>query len=104
MASLVVRNIPESVKQRLQTRAKKHGRSMEEEIRLILRSAANEAIRPSSGLGTEIANLFRGIGLDEPIEEMHFNLMPVDFDDHTRHKRGVRSNAARSRSRRRRMA
>ncbi|MGH9523718.1 MAG: FitA-like ribbon-helix-helix domain-containing protein, partial [Terriglobales bacterium] len=31
MGSLVVRNIPESVKDRLKKRAKTHGRSMEEE-------------------------------------------------------------------------
>jgi len=37
----VVRNIEGKVKSRLQGRAKRHGRSMEEEVRDILRNAAN---------------------------------------------------------------
>ena len=42
MSQLLVRNIPESLKDRLKRRAKKHGRSMEEEVRDILRRAAQE--------------------------------------------------------------
>ena len=51
MAQLLVRNIEQSVKARLRRRAKQHGRSMEEEVRDILRNAANEEDRPSVGLG-----------------------------------------------------
>jgi len=36
MASITVRNIPESTKRKLRARAAKHGRSMEEEVRQIL--------------------------------------------------------------------
>ena len=39
MAQLVVRNIENAVKTRLQLRARRHGHSMEEEAREILRSA-----------------------------------------------------------------
>jgi antitoxin FitA len=39
MAQLIVRNIENEVKARLQRRAKRHGRSMEEEVREILRDA-----------------------------------------------------------------
>ena len=42
MAQLVVRNIEEDVKARLQKRAKRHGRSMEDEVRHILRNAAKD--------------------------------------------------------------
>ena len=46
-------------------RAAAHGRSMEEEVRAILRDAVKEEAGPKGGLGTEIAALFRGIGLRE---------------------------------------
>ena len=64
MAQLVVRNLEEDVKTRLQKRAKKHGRSMEEEVRDILRDAVKKEDRPAEGLGTRIANRFRGLGLE----------------------------------------
>ena len=40
MAQLVVRNLEEAVKRRLRTRARVHGRSLEGEVREILREAA----------------------------------------------------------------
>ena len=39
MAQIVVRKLEESVKTRLQRRARRNGRSMEEEVRDILRNA-----------------------------------------------------------------
>jgi antitoxin FitA len=39
MASMTIRNIDDSLKSRLRIRAARHGRSMEEEARSILRSA-----------------------------------------------------------------
>jgi len=62
MAQLVVRNLEQSVKAGLQRRAKRHGRSMEEEVREILRSAANEPGQSTPGLGTQIASLFANKG------------------------------------------
>ncbi|HEV2196171.1 MAG TPA: Arc family DNA-binding protein [Candidatus Acidoferrum sp.] len=72
MAQLVVRNIEDSVKTKLQRRAKRHGRSMEEEVREILRDAMKDEGK-NRKLGTEIAELFRGIGLrpGEEIPEIH---------------------------------
>ena len=51
MGSLTVRNIGEDVKQRLRMRAAANGRSMEEEVRLLLAEGAAEAApaRPSAG-------------------------------------------------------
>src|SRR5882724_2623605 len=43
MVSLTVRNLPDSVKRRLRMRAAANGRSMEEEIRLLLAEGAAEA-------------------------------------------------------------
>ena len=64
MAQLLVRNLEDDVKERLQQRAKKHGCSLEELVRDILRDAANDK-RPTGGLGSEIAALFRGKGFKE---------------------------------------
>lgn len=81
MAQLVVRNLEEDVKTRLQKRAKRHGRSMEEEVRDILRDAVRKESQRTEGLGTRIANRFRGKGLDEPIRELRGEVWarPVDF-------------------------
>lgn len=71
MAQLVVRNLEDEVKVRLQRRAKRHGRSMEEEVRDILRAAAEEDEASLGGLGTEIASLFAKSGLKNDITELH---------------------------------
>jgi antitoxin FitA len=81
MAQLVVRNLEESVKTRLQRRAAHNGRSMEEEVRDILRNAVNESDN-SVGLGTKIAALFRGKGLDFEVPELRGHLVhPISFDE-----------------------
>lgn len=81
MAQLVVRNIETEVKTRLQRRANRHGRSMEEEVRDILRNAAKEEDTPVGGLGTEIASLFTKIGLDADIPELRgHKITPTSFD------------------------
>jgi plasmid stability protein len=72
MAQFVVRNIENGVKARLQHRARRNGRSMEEEVRDILRAAVHEEERaPAGGLGTEIATLFSKSGIDFEIPELH---------------------------------
>jgi plasmid stability protein len=70
MAQFVVRDLENAVKARLQRRAKRHGRSMEEEVREILRSAVHEEETPAAGLGTEIAALFAKAGLNSDIPEL----------------------------------
>ena len=69
MAQLVVRNIEERVKTSLQRRARRHGRSMEQEVREILRDAAHEE-EPLRGLGTAISRLFVKSGLAADIPEL----------------------------------
>lgn len=85
MAQLIVRNIENEVKAKLQRRAKRHGRSMEEEVREILRDATKkEGNDRRKGLGTEIAALFRGIGLrpGEEIPELRgYTIEPPDFEE-----------------------
>jgi plasmid stability protein len=82
MAQLVVRKIEDSVKSRLQRRARRNGRSMEEEVREILRNAANEGEKPAVGLGTQIAALFKGKGYDFEVEELRGHpVTPAKFDE-----------------------
>ncbi|HKV82109.1 MAG TPA: hypothetical protein VJP02_28430 [Candidatus Sulfotelmatobacter sp.] len=82
MAQLVVRNLEDSVKAGLRRRAKRHGRSMEEEVRDILRSAANEPGKGTVGLGTQMANLVRGTGLKFEVKELRgFPVKPASFDE-----------------------
>ncbi len=81
MAQLVVRNIEAGIKLRLQRRAKRHGRSMEEEVRDILRDATKDEATRIRGLGSEIASLFTQCGLEEEIPELHGQAMkPLSFD------------------------
>jgi plasmid stability protein len=84
MAQILVRNLEDQVKGRLQDRARRHGRSMEEEAREILRNALRDESELVGGLGTEMANMFRGIGLKqgEEIREWRgFPLEPMKFDE-----------------------
>ncbi|MYB18912.1 MAG: plasmid stabilization protein [Holophagales bacterium] len=62
MASITVRNLDEGVKRRLRVRAADNGRSMEEEVRLILREAVKRDAEPEKGLGTAIHELFKPLG------------------------------------------
>jgi plasmid stability protein len=82
MAQLLVRNIENAVKARLQRRARRNGRSMEEEVRDILRAAVNEEESlPTGGLGTEISKIFAKHGLDSPIPELRFEIKPPSFEE-----------------------
>jgi plasmid stability protein len=64
MAQLIVRNLEDDVKRRLQARARRHGRSTEEEVRDILRHAVRDEGAPKPGLGSRIAARFAGRGVD----------------------------------------
>ncbi|MGH8335284.1 MAG: FitA-like ribbon-helix-helix domain-containing protein [Gammaproteobacteria bacterium] len=79
----MVRNLEDEVKNRLQHRAFRHGRSMEQEVRDILRNAVRDEGRQSAaGLGSEIAALFAGNGLDADIPQLRGqSIRPADFDD-----------------------
>ena len=82
MAQLVVRNIENGVKDRLQRRARRHGHSMEEEVRDILRSAVVQEDVPGRGLGTDIAAIFAGTGMDFEIPELRgHSIRPAEFDE-----------------------
>ena len=81
MAQLVVRNLENTIKERLQRRAKRNGRSMEEEVREILRNAVAEK-HLQRGLGSQIAALnskYGGLDVDIPELRGH-EVKPATFE------------------------
>ena len=62
MASITIRNLEDDVKTELRKRAAVNGRSMEEEVRVILREAVGREAVPEKGLGTAIHELFKPLG------------------------------------------
>ena len=80
MAQLVVRNLEENVKRRLQRRAKDHGRSMEEEARIIIREAVSAKPVPQEGAGTRLVKLFAGkVPKEFKIVELRGRVRPAKF-------------------------
>ncbi len=80
MAQLVVRDLEGDVKARLQRRAKQHGRSMEDEVRHILRQAIATEDRTVRKLGSRIAKRFRTNGLTDDLPELRGHAAePADF-------------------------
>ena len=70
MAQFIVRDLEDDIKVRLKRRAERHGRSMEEEVRDILRNAAKEENRPVPRLGSRIAARFARTGLTGDLPEL----------------------------------
>lgn len=63
MATLLIRNLDDSLKEALRRRAAANRRSMEEEARLILGlELRRDRSLPTEGLGTRIARIFAEIG------------------------------------------
>jgi plasmid stability protein len=71
MAQLIVRNLEDDVKTRLKRRATRHRRSMEEEVRHILRDAVKNQDQRVAKLGSRIAGRFAKIGLTTDLPELH---------------------------------
>jgi antitoxin FitA len=61
MTTLTVRNLEPAIKDKLRMAAAANGRSMEEEVRTILRNALTKPITPS-GLGSRVHNRFLALG------------------------------------------
>jgi plasmid stability protein len=84
MATLTIRNFDEHTKGQLRIRAARHGRSMEEEARTILRDAI-EARQPAAtgqGLGSRIHGHFAELGgLELELPERSSQPPPARFDD-----------------------
>ena len=74
MAQFIVRGLEEDVKARLKRRAAHHGRSMEEEVRHILRNAVKEQNQRLPKLGSRIAARFAKTGLATDLPELRGQL------------------------------
>ncbi len=70
MAQLLVCNLEDEVKVRLQLLARRHGRSTEEEVREILRNAVREESSAKGPLGSRLRARFAGIGLEDEVAEL----------------------------------
>ena len=81
MASLTIRNLDDSLKVGLRQQAARHGWSMEEEVRQILR----QAVMPAQGKGSfaqRIHQRFVHLGVDElPIPERQAVRQPPQWRD-----------------------
>lgn len=80
MASITIRNLEDDLKRRLRVRAAEHGRSMEEEVRDILRQAVGEP-SPAKNLGRAIHRRFAAIGgVDLELPRREAMREPASFD------------------------
>ncbi|MGV2434615.1 MAG UNVERIFIED_CONTAM: plasmid stabilization protein [Anaerolineae bacterium] len=64
MSSLTIRNLDDATKQCLRIQAARHGVSMEEEVRRILKAAVHSAEDSSYGLGKRLQERFAGLADD----------------------------------------
>jgi len=81
MAQILIRQLEDDVKTKLQRRARRHGHSTEEEVREILRNAVRDEAGAPAKLGSRIAARFAKVGLDEDIVELRGQpVRPAQFD------------------------
>lgn len=81
MAQILIRQLDDDVKAKLQRRARQHGRSTEEEVREILRNSVRDEERGPIRLGSRISARFAKIGLDDDIAELRGQpVRPTRFD------------------------
>jgi antitoxin FitA len=62
MASITVRKIDEELKRKIRIRAARHGRSLEEEVRVTLERSSKEPEKPRLNLAEFIASRFDPLG------------------------------------------
>ena len=62
MSTLTIRNLEPAIKDKLRMSAATHGRSMEEEVRTILRSVLSQPVASVTGMGSRIHERFAAIG------------------------------------------
>ena len=62
MASITIRNLDDDVRARLRVRAAEHCRSMEEEVRIILREAVSDAESVPQDLAAFTRECFASLG------------------------------------------
>ena len=81
MAQILIRQLDDDTKSKLQRLARQHGRSTEEEVREILRNAVRNVDGPPGRLGSRIASRFKGLGPTEEIPELRGqSVQPAQFE------------------------
>lgn len=76
MAQLLVRNLDDALKERLRVVAASHGRSMEEEARVILHTAlAAEVIPETEGSHIGVAERIHALLVDAPFPDEFFETL-----------------------------
>jgi len=82
MASITIRNLGEPLKKRLRIRAARNGHSMEEEVRVILRTALHDEASPAADLGDAIHRRFAKFGgIELALPERGPIRQPPDFSE-----------------------
>ena len=82
MASITIRNLDVSLKTRLRVQAARHGRSMEDEARDILRSALSREPARHGNLATAIRARFAPLGgVELPVVPREPMRAPPGFDE-----------------------
>ena len=81
MASITIRNLDDQLKQHLRVRAARHGRSMEDEARDILRTALAEDQPLPQDLGLAIRRRFAPFGgVEMPVARRELPRDPPNLD------------------------
>ena len=81
MSTLTIRNVESEIKDKLRLAAAAHGRSMEEEVRCILRSVLSQPAA-ATGLGSRLHARFAAIGgVDFPLQERTEAASAAEFGD-----------------------
>ncbi|WP_017976567.1 FitA-like ribbon-helix-helix domain-containing protein [Actinopolyspora halophila] len=79
MATLTIRGLDEELHGRLRVQAAQHGRSMEAEVRSILRCVLSPR-RGTRGLGSRIHARFEGIDAELDVPEREEPPRTIEFD------------------------
>jgi plasmid stability protein len=81
VAQILIRQLDDDTKSKLQRLARQHGRSTEEEVRDILRNAVRTVDDTPRRLGSRIASRFTRVGLTREIPELRGqSVRPAQFE------------------------
>jgi plasmid stability protein len=80
MATLTIRNLDDDLKASLRVQAAHHGRSMEEEVRSILRQVLSKPTS-TTGLGQRLVSRFQAVATDLPIPPRSQARTPPDWEE-----------------------
>jgi plasmid stability protein len=81
VAQILIRQLDDDTKSKLQRLARQHGRSTEEEVRDILRNAVRAVDDTPRRLGSRIASRFTRVGLTREVPELRGqSVRPAQFE------------------------